>query len=959
MKLICRSLYILLAAAVLTGCGSGSATSALPEGNQGDSNGGDGGFVPPPIIEEEGSQIDIQNEPLPLVEDFSANGVVDFFSPDYKPLNTPATNTIVDEDGNEVELVDPRPSFYYPTCCFYDENELGERTGELSPTIDESFIVRENKFGLLGSVRMSIGQILSDLTDDEKVERKSDTSDGVEGASVELGSWGELDLSEPYTISFCVNDAGPFGAGFSNLEIFIDNNSGGRQAESIHGPGSLLLRSEIGTFEEHKGNRLVVDVPGNARLVDEEGNQVGDTLAVNPPLDGVDMPVGTETSFIQLRVSSGGFAVMSDLVVERQGDTPVEKQTCEVDESIFEPPAPEGIPFQGLPLNVNLDLTFDQFFGLEDDLFLAFPDDRQMPFYTPRAGASRMFIANEAITWGDGRFYIGWKEGSGLEAVGGLDLSAPYRISFDVVKANPEGGNFMVMLDNTESGTGNADDGFNSVHGEATTIWSSTLDQLEPGQTITIEPDIGRENSFLQFRCDSGCGQPDGPDSELGVTITNIVIESLGDGPDATLWNGQALNLAGDAENDIEGSIDQNEPDALTITSTGGNVNSSNHQLFFAYKEINYPEFVMTARITNIAGADLPEGNGNRFGMMVLEDLIPVGNNYPDLSAWADIGFYASDMGLLGSRGQKKEDRTRTRSDIPQLEVGDWVRIEITNEEGETQKRLRRFFSKDGVEFTQANSTTDFQATTDVDNWFVGFYGAPGANEVTISFEDITVEPINPPNPWNGEALNLAGGADEDIAGSILENEADRLVINATGGDVNSSNHQLFFAYQEVALSEFRFTAQITSMEGADIPTGNGKRWGIMVLEDLEPVGNNFFDLSAWADIGFYMNEDLQALLGSRAQKKEDTTRTRSDIPGLEVGDWVRIEITNEEGETQKRLKRLISKDGVEFEQVNSTTDFQATTDVDHWFIGGYAAPGDNDLTMTLENISYEDLSGQ
>jgi len=427
------------------------------------------------------------------------------------------------------------------------------------------------------------------------------------------------------------------------------------------------------------------------------------------------------------------------------------------------------------------------------------------------------------------------------------------------------------------------------------------------------------------------------------------------------VWMGDALNLAGSADEDIQGSIDENTAEAVTITSTGGNVNSSNHQLFFAYQEINYPEFVMTARITNIEGADLPEGNGNRFGMMVMEDLVPVGDNFADLSAWADIGFYVNEdlEALLGSRGQKKEDRTRTRSDIPQLEVGDWVRIEITNEEGETQKRLRRFFSKDGVEFTQANSTTDFQATTDVDNWFVGFYGAPGANEVTISFEDITVEPINPPNPWNGEALNLAGGADEDIAGSILENEADRLVINATGGDVNSSNHQLFFAYQEVALSEFRFTAQITSMEGADIPTGNGKRWGIMVLEDLEPVGNNFFDLSAWADIGFYMNEDLQALLGSRAQKKEDTTRTRSDIPGLEVGDWVRIEITNEEGETQKRLKRLISKDGVEFEQVNSTTDFQATTDVDHWFIGGYAAPGDNDLTMTLENISYEDLSGQ
>ncbi|WP_341936820.1 hypothetical protein [Marinimicrobium sp. C2-29] len=726
-----------LLAAVMLG-GSLVACGGSSGGGGGGSNGngnGNGNDIPDDDPPEVGTQIEIQNEAMPLQEDFSAADTEGFFSADYKALNTPATNTIEDEDGNEFELVDPNPSFYYPTCCFWEEDpDTGELTGNVDPEFTESWKAGGGHLALIDSARMSIGQILSDLTDENANNRKSDTSDGAEGANDELGSWGELDLSQPYRVSFCLNDNGPWGSGFSNLELYVDNNSGGRQADSLWSTASLLLREEIGTFEA--GNRVVVEVPGNAYMMDNEGNQVGDTIAVIPALDGDSMPVGTSTSFLQLRVSSGGFAVINDLVVDYQDD-PVELGNCAVNTEYVTAPEIEGVPFQGLPLLVDLDMTFEQFFGEEDSIFLAFPDDRSVPFYAPRAGASRMFVENNAITWGDGRFYIGHREGTGTEAVGGIDLSEPYTITFDVVKANDAAdGNFMIFVDNTESG-GCAD---NSVHGEACTIYSTTLDTLTDGQSITVDSDLGTPNSFFQFRCDSGCGQPEDGASDLGITIENIVIDYQDTGPADSIWNGQALNLAGDDEFNVVGSVDAETETSATVTSTGGNVNSSHHMVYFAHQQADISDFVFSARIASVSGADLAEGNGNRFGLMVMDDLSPAGNTYTNLGAWADIGFYADGdpVALIGSRGQKKDDGSRTRSNIDGLEVGDYVRIEVYDDG--TEKRVRRCTSPDGVTWTSANSTTDFQAKADTDSWYFGFYGAPGANEVTVEYDNVVFE---------------------------------------------------------------------------------------------------------------------------------------------------------------------------------------------------------------------------
>lgn len=209
---------------------------------------------------------------------------------------------------------------------------------------------------------------------------------------------------------------------------------------------------------------------------------------------------------------------------------------------------------------------------------------------------------------------------------------------------------------------------------------------------------------------------------------------------EAGSWIGEALVLAGAVDIAPAGSVESNEETSVTITATGGNMSSSAYQLFFAHQQISESNFAFTARIAAVSGATEGVGNSYRFGLMVIENL-DFAVSYADLGAWADAGFYVTgENTVVGSRAHMKEDGTRSRSDIASLAVGDYVRIEVYDD-GD-KKRVRRLYSTDGIEFTQANTTIDFKATAASDSWYVGVYAAPGANELTIEFTDIAITPL-------------------------------------------------------------------------------------------------------------------------------------------------------------------------------------------------------------------------
>lgn len=532
----------------------------------------------PPVIEPEGTQIDIQETPLPIIENFGAADSVEFFNPSYRALATPAANVIEDEDGDTITMEDPWPSFYYPTCCFFNTDPgTGAviRTPPYADDLDVRLRVGNNKMGM-SNARFSIGQILSDLTSPTIPDRKRDTTDSPTGASLILGSWGELNLTEPYRVSFCLVDYGMSGSGASNLEVWVDNNSGGRQIESIHSQASLLLRTAItGTgIGVISGNRVVVDVPGDAYMVDNNGERVGQTLAVIPPLDGDSMPVGTFSSFLQLRVSSGGYAVISDLIIEYQSENNAADLAapCAEDATFWEELTPSetreafgvpGTPFTGLPLNVDASAGEVEFFaqlngpddpGTTTGNYLAISDNEFDNFYKEVGSSSRIFVeaANNAVRFGNALWTMGLKEGPqddcseypcpGGVPNGDIDLSDPYRITVQVLELPEDPGyRLQVQIDN-QSGTG-AD----SVHDSDSRILNLTdadgLDETGEliinvpgnitlnGSTLATVPDhVGTATSFIAFRCPSECGNAEetAPDSGTytgGILLGDIAVE--------------------------------------------------------------------------------------------------------------------------------------------------------------------------------------------------------------------------------------------------------------------------------------------------------------------------------------------------------------------------------------------------------------------------------------------------
>ncbi|WP_288131639.1 fibronectin type III domain-containing protein [Microbulbifer sp.] len=281
-----RSALALCIMGTLTACGSGS-----------DNNAGEGDIAdlpePPPVVVVPPEESGIVNTSLPFLENFGeytgfdVSDTEDFFSQSYRSLATAEENS---------EYEDTFPQFYYPTCCFFLEDDpvMGPdvdltRLGIVSDDGDPSLLV--------SNARFSLGQTKSDLVSEAKDPKKDSTSGSA------ASGWGEFDLSEPYRISFCVASASGSG---SKTQIYVDNNTTG-EANSLHGSDSIIF--DLPTDALVAGKRVVVNVPGDVYLEHDKA----------PVLDVPEL-VGTEQSFFQFRVSSGGTAIIDDLLIEKQSE---------------------------------------------------------------------------------------------------------------------------------------------------------------------------------------------------------------------------------------------------------------------------------------------------------------------------------------------------------------------------------------------------------------------------------------------------------------------------------------------------------------------------------------------------------------------------------------------------------------------------------------------------------------
>lgn len=252
-----HSLSAVVICATLVACGGGDPKSAS---GKPDSLFPDG-FQPASSSSSSGSSepSNIVNQSIPFHENFdSAIDTLGFFSAGYKSLNT-----------------DTSLPLYYATGGFID-NE----TGTVSPTSTSWLTGDDNRKLQLGNGRFTIGQT--------RLEVNTTTADPNES------TWGEFDLSRPYKISFCVTSVSTPSA--SNFELYVDNNTTGGN-NSRYGAGNASRILQVATHTLVPGQRQEVLVPGTSGV-----------------------QIGSEHSFLQFRVSSGGWAVLDDLIIEYQGE---------------------------------------------------------------------------------------------------------------------------------------------------------------------------------------------------------------------------------------------------------------------------------------------------------------------------------------------------------------------------------------------------------------------------------------------------------------------------------------------------------------------------------------------------------------------------------------------------------------------------------------------------------------
>ncbi|MCK7598976.1 fibronectin type III domain-containing protein [Microbulbifer sp. CAU 1566] len=309
-----KSALALCIMGTLTACGGGGTD----ENNQGDvvttpppvsssssggsssssSSGGSGGGAEGPILSE--------NFGDDLFVNFDEADTQFFFSQEYKALAT-----------NNAE--DAWPSFFYPTCCFFLNDNPADG---IEVSLDQLGIVSDagNPAMLLNTGRFSAGQTRLSI-DDSDPKKDTTTSDDVT-------TWGELDLSSPYRISFCVKDA----SGTRNMQVYVDNNTSG-EANSVWGGGGSGSRIfNVPAADLIPGKRVQINVPGD--IAYELGGEVKDVRPAQ---------VGSATSFLQFRVEGGSSIIFDDLLVERQEDDgQADLPACTVFQPATAPEAPEA-----------------------------------------------------------------------------------------------------------------------------------------------------------------------------------------------------------------------------------------------------------------------------------------------------------------------------------------------------------------------------------------------------------------------------------------------------------------------------------------------------------------------------------------------------------------------------------------------------------------------------------------
>jgi hypothetical protein len=548
---------------------------------------------------------------------------------------------------------------------------------------------------------------------------------------------GDIDLSAAYSITIEIESVPTFTAttGTNGFQVLVDNNTSG-SANSIHGGASRFMNLQVD--DGLAVGTMVINVPGDITMT-----PTGGAAAV---VGNVPVHRGTANSFLGFRCPSecgdppaDGIVISSIVVAYQENGVP---------------PAPPSAP-----------------------ALIAGEEQIEVSWF-PVGGATGYDVAYNTIDDTAGAIVIEDIAGTST-TITGLANGTPYFVF--VSSQNAEGNSAYSASSSATPAAGPPDApaapdltagaeqisvSWAAVTGATT--YDVAYNTVNDTAGATVLADFVGTNTTIS-------GLTGATEYFVFVLAKNLAGES-GYGPGASAtptaavagpWAGEGLDLYNNAvgsSNAPSGAVLVNTATAVTISATGGRSSQNDDfRIFFANQQLTWP-FTFTARVVSVSvtgGGDPTVFNNNafRYGLLILEnkDPIPHTGAIATLTRFASMEYYtdgnAVDPFLQGSRVQKLDiaagSRSRSNVDVIDttpvsiggtgLSPGHYLRIEVTDDGG--VPRVIRYTSPDNITYTQANSSlfTDSGANGYPTSFYVGFYGDPGEDDLTVEFDNIEI----------------------------------------------------------------------------------------------------------------------------------------------------------------------------------------------------------------------------
>lgn len=257
---------------------------------------------------------------------------------------------------------------------------------------------------------------------------------------------------------------------------------------------SEQVSSQPGSSAPAQSSSSISSVESQSSVSSQQSSDAQSSSSVTPPV-GSSSSVVQSSSSVPAQSSSDG----SSLPVQSSSDAGA---SSSVDQGGGESSQSSSVSSASSSSEAPVSLVFftEAFSGATAaDFYTAnyLAGDSGQPMYK-KSGGNPAF-EDGAVTLSGSRFTIG-------EAGRDLDLSKPYRISFDVVAISGSGKKFQIYIDNSgTSGTGR--------------LVNENVETLVPGTRFSVAGNIGTAASYIQIRMESGAS----------LTLDNLVIEYSGE----------------------------------------------------------------------------------------------------------------------------------------------------------------------------------------------------------------------------------------------------------------------------------------------------------------------------------------------------------------------------------------------------------------------------------------------